>query len=190
MYNAEYGFYPISKKKNTILGSDPLIPDLISQVYFNSKLIESAKVRSHYNIMVKHSKTPYGFKVVSLPDGSFLPDSMYDVPGYVSQVNREKMPNGSYFKGGSYFLYDNLFLINAYLHGIKEAENELIWRVTLDFKIGATTYECLNTITGEPWKPNMGWNTAVYAIWRKLADEGKADEKLFETVDNIVGLRQ
>jgi hypothetical protein len=96
------------------------------------------------------------------------------------------MPDGSYFKGGSYFLYDNLFLLCAYMHGIKDAERELIWRVSLDFKIGATTYECLNTKTGEPWKPNMGWNVAIYSIWRKLVDEGKADNKLFEEIDKIV----
>jgi hypothetical protein len=98
------------------------------------------------------------------------------------------MPDGQYFKGGSYFLYDNLFLIDAYLHGIKEAEEELIWRISLDFKIGATTYECLNTITGEPWKPNMGWNVAVYSIWRQLVDDGIADMKLFNKIDSIVSL--
>ncbi len=186
MFNSQEGFYPVSRKKNTILGPDPLVPDLISQVYFNRKMLDSKTVLLHYKKMVGNSKTPYGFKVVSLPNGEYLPEAMYDVKNYISQVNREKMPNGRYFKGGSYFLYDNLFLIDAYLHGIKEAEDELIWRVSLDFNIGATTYECLNTITGEPWKPNMGWNVAVYAIWRKLVNEGKAGPKLFDTIDKIV----
>ena len=95
------------------------------------------------------------------------------------------MPDGRYFKGGSYFLYDNLFLIDAYLHGVKGAEELLIWRVSLDFKIGNTTYETLNTKTGEPWKPNMGWNVAIYSIWRKLMDEGKADDKLFKAIDEV-----
>jgi hypothetical protein len=187
MFNTELGFYPISRKKNTILGPDPLVPDLLSQLYFNRKMLESSTVVQHYNRIIKNSKTRYGFKVVSLPNGDYLPAEMYDVKGYVSQANREKnMPDGRYFKGGSYFLYDNLFLIDAYLHGVKEAEEELIERVSLDFKIGATTYECLNTKTGEPWKPNMGWNVAVYAIWRKLVDEGRASNRLFETVDRIV----
>ncbi len=191
MFNAELGFYPISLKKNTILGPDPVVPDLLSQIYFNRKMLESNTVVEHYNRVIRNSKTNYGFKVVSLPNGDYLPPDMYDVKGYTSQVNREKdMPDGRYFKGGSYFLYDNLFLIDAYLHGVKEAEDELIERVSIDFKIGATTYECLNTKTGEPWKPNMGWNVAIYSFWRKLVDDGKASNRLFETVDRIVNLQK
>ncbi len=186
MFNTDFGFYPISRKKNKIMGPDPLVPDLLAQIYFDRKLLDDNTVRQHYDRLVKYSKTKYGFKVVSLPDGNYLPAAMYNVENYTSQVNREKMPDGRYFKGGSYFLYDNLFLICAYLHGIPEAEDELIWRVSLDFEAGATTYECLNTITSEPWKPNMGWNVAVYSIWRKLVDEGKASPKLFSIIDQIV----
>lgn len=187
MFNKALGFYPISLKKNTILGPDPVVPDLLSQVYFGSKMLDSSTIREHFNRMVNKSKTPYGFKIVSMPDGTYLPSEMYDVKNYVSQINREPYPDGTYFRGGSYFLYDNLMLINAYLHGIKEAHKELIWRVSLDFKISATTFECLNTKTGEPWKPNMGWNVAVYSIWRELASRGKADLTLFEEIDKITG---
>ena len=187
LFNSKLGFYPISKLKNTILGPDPLVPDLLSQLYFNRKMLNDKTVTQHYLQIVNNSKTKYGFKVLSLSNGDYLPAEMYNVKGYISQVNREKdMPDGRYLKGGSYFLYDNLFLIDAYLHGVKEAEDELIWRVSLDFKIGATTYECLNTKTGEPWKPNMGWNVAIYSFWRKLVDEGKASNRLFETIDQIV----
>lgn len=187
MFNADLGFYPISLKKNTILGPDPIVPDLLSQIYFNRKMLESSTVVQHYNRIIRNSKTNFGIKVVSLPNGDYLPAEMYNVKGYISQANREKdMPDGRYFKGGSYFLYDALFLIDAYLHGVKEAEDELIERVSLDFRIGATTYECLNTKTGEPWKPNMGWNVAIYSFWRKLVDDGKASNRLFEKIDQIV----
>jgi len=185
MFNAESGFYPISKKKNMILGPDPLVPDLLSQLYFGKKMLDTKSVKQHYDKMVKGSKTAFGFKTVCMPNGDYLPASLYDIPGYTSQMNNETIPDGGYFRGGSFFLYDNLFLIDAYLHGIKEAEDELIWRTSLDFEIGNTTYECLNTKTGEPWKPNMGWNVAIYSIWRKLVDEGKADAKLFERIDKI-----
>ncbi|MGB3777568.1 MAG: hypothetical protein WA960_04365 [Tunicatimonas sp.] len=185
-FDPTLGYYPISKYK-AVLGPDPLVPDLLSQVYLGEPLLESSTVQRHYDRMVKYSKTPYGFKIVATPEGAYLPAEAYDIAGYVSQVNREDMPDGRYFRGGSYFLYDNLFLIDAYLHGVEGAEEMLIWRVTRDFEIGSTTYETLNTLNGEPWKPNMGWNVAVYAIWRKLMDEGKADGKLLEAVDEIVG---
>ncbi len=185
-FDAELGYYPVSKFKD-VLGPDPLVPDLLAQVYLGEPLLKSGTVQRHYERMVKYAKTPYGFKVVATPEGEYLPAEAYDIAGYQSQVNREKMPDGRYFRGGSYFLYDNLFLIDAYLHGVEGAEEMLIWRVTRDFAIGSTTYETLNTLTGEPWKPNMGWNVAIYAIWRKLMDEGKADGKLLEAVNEIVG---
>lgn len=186
MFNTKLGFYPISKKKNYIMGPDPLVPDLLSQLYFNKQMLDTKSVTQHYHKIVKYAKTANGFKVVSLPDGRYLPDSLYDVKGYQSQVTRAKMPDGQYCKGGSYFLYDNLFLIDAYLHGIKEAADELSWRVSLDFAKGGTTFECLNTVTGEPWKPNMGWNVAIYAIWKKLIDSGKADKALFDKIDTLL----
>jgi hypothetical protein len=139
--------------------------------------------------MVRYSKTPYGFKIVATPTGEYLPAEQYDIRGYVSQVNREKMPDGRYFRGGSYFLYDNLFLIDAYLHNVAGAGEQLTWRIGLDFGIGNTTYECLNTKTGEPWKPNMGWNVAIYAIWRDLVDRGLADDTLLRTINGLAARR-
>ncbi len=185
MFNQALGFYPASKNKNTVMGPDPLIPDLLSQLYFNKQMLPSKNVTLHYSRMVKYAKTPNGFKVVALPDGQYLPDSLYDVKGYQSQVNRGKITDGQYCRGGSYFLYDNLFLIDAWMHGIKDAATQLTWRASLDFVKGGTTFECLNTVTGEPWKPNMGWNVAVYAIWKQLVDSGRADKKLFDTIDML-----
>ncbi len=189
LYNRKLGFYPVSKKKNTILGPDPLIPDLLSQLYLNRKMLDRSTVQAHFDRMVRYSKTPYGFKIVATPTGEYLPAEQYDIRGYVSQVNREKMPDGRYFRGGSYFLYDNLFLIDAYLHNVAGAGEQLTWRIGLDFGIGNTTYECLNTKTGEPWKPNMGWNVAIYAIWKDLVDRGLADDTLLRTINGLAARR-
>jgi len=79
-----------------------------------------------------------------------------------------------------------LFLIDAYLYGIKGAEAEIIWRCSLDYKLGATSYECINTKTGELWKPNMGWNVAIYSFWKQLVNEKKADDKLFKSINKII----
>lgn len=187
LFNEELGFMPISKKK-MILGPDPLVPDLLAQVYTGRKLLSKEKVQAHYDRMVSYSKTPFGFKIVATPEGNYLPAEAYDIEGYQSQVNREKMPDGRYFRGGSYYLYDNLFLLDAYLHGIDGSFETLQWRVGLDFKIGSTTYETLNTLTGEPWKPNMGWNVAIYALWKRMMQQGKADARLLDHVDEIVGM--
>lgn len=184
-FNPTLGFFPISRLKNTVLGPDPLAPDLLAQIYFGKPLLETARVKQHFYHMYQHARTAYGYKVISASDGSFLPNAGYDVQGYKCQANREGVVDGQYFRGGSYFLYDNLFLMDAYLHGVPEAEAELIWRIGLDFKAGNTTYECLNTLNGEPWKPNMGWNVAIYAFWQKLVDEGRADRKLFDRIDEI-----
>ncbi|MHA4806896.1 hypothetical protein ACX0G9_02250 [Flavitalea flava] len=186
LFNAKGGYLPISRKKKDITGPDPVAPDLLSILYFNRPLLSDEVIRQHYRTVVGHLKTAYGYKIIAQPDGRYLKTEQYDVPGYTSQANHGIMPDGQYFKGGSFFLYDNLFLIDAYLHRIKGAEEELTWRVGLDFRIGATTYECLNTTTGEPWKPNMGWNVSIYHIWRKLVDEGKASEHLFTYIDSIV----
>lgn len=184
VFNSQKGFYPISKKKNQTFGPDPLVPDLISQIYFNKPLLDNSSVRLHYDNMIKYNKTQFGFKNISMSDGSYLPREMYDIPGYTSRASKGE--EGTYVSGGSWFLYDNLFLIDSYLHGVKEAEEQLIWRISMEFKNGGTTFECINTKNGDLWKPNMGWNIAVYAIWRNLIDEGKADDKLFKAIDTIV----
>jgi len=184
LFNDSMGYLPISKKK-AILGPDPLVPDVLSQIYLKEKMLSDSQVQQHFDRMVQYSKTPYGFKIVATPNGEYLPAEAYDIPGYQSQVNREKMPDGRYFRGGSYFLYDNLFLLDAYLHGIDGAYETLKWRIGLDFAMGSTTYECLNTLTGEPWKPNMGWNVAIYAFWKKLLADGRAKEPLLEHINTL-----
>ncbi len=189
LYNEELGFLPVSKFKS-ILSPDAIIPDLLAQLYLNETFLSDGQVQRHYNRMTKYAKTDFGFKIVSTPEGQYLPLEAYDIPSYKSQVSRGTWVDGEYFRGGSYFLYDNLFLITAYLHQVEGAEELLKWRVALDFKIGSTTYEHLNTLTGEAKKPNMGWNVAVYAIWRKLVDEQKADDELFTLVDDIVRTNQ
>jgi hypothetical protein len=186
LYNSKLGFYPISQKKDSVLSPDPLFGDLLAQIYFGTPILSTETIQNHYNKIVQKSKTPFGYKIVSDPSGNYLSNSAYDFGSYQSQINVQNMPVGFYQRGGSWTLYDNLFLVDCYLHNIKGAEEELIWRGTLDFKLGATTFECINTKTGEPLKPNMGWNSAVYYVVRKLVDEKKMEPTLFTAVNAIV----
>lgn len=186
LFNKELGFFPLSKKKNFILSPDVLVGDLLAQMYLNRQLLNKEQVEQHYKSVVNKSKTKFGYKIVAAANGDYLPPEAYDFGSYISQVNKEDMPKGSYQNGGSWTLYDMLFLIDAYLYNIKGSEDEVIWRSSLDYKIGSTIYECINTKTGEPWKPNMGWDVAVYAFWNQLIKDGKADDKLFNEIDKIV----
>ena len=89
---------------------------------------------------------------------------------------------GNYQWSGSWFLYDLLFLTDSYLHHAPGALAEIKWRSALDFELGGTYFEYIHTIKGEPWKPNQGWNAAVYAINRKLEKDGKINESFFNEI--------
>lgn len=186
MFLPEKGFFPVSKLKNNILGPDPLVPDLVAQMILKKPLLDKSQVQQHFQKIISNSKTQFGYKIYSAPDGSYLPYSAFDVTNYISQVHKDNLPDGRYQQGGSWTLYDMLFLLDAYLHGVEGAKQELVWRACIDFKIGGTTYECINTKTGEPWKPNMGWNVAIYAFIRELIDAGKMDNEVLEAIDKTV----
>lgn len=185
MFQADKGFFSISKLKKSILGPDPIVPDLLAQMLINKPLLDKMQVQQHFQKVSTISKTKYGYKVLCAIDGSYLPYEAFDAGNYISEIHKLKMSEGSYQHGGSWMLYDMLFLLDAYLHGIDGAKQELLWRATLDFKIGGTTFECIDTKTGEPWKPNMGWNVAVYSFIKTLVDQGKMDNEIFDAIDKV-----
>lgn len=87
--------------------------------------------------------------------------------------------------GGSWYLYDMQMLLDAYLAGATDAEHLMIWRTKLEFEKGNTKHEYINTTTGEPHKPNMGWNAGVYGLWNELIKQGKATNRFFKEVDKL-----
>jgi len=186
LYNAKLGFLPVSRMKDSILSPDVLVGDLLSQLYFGTSLLGNEIVTNHTKSIISKSKTPYGYKITSNAQGKYLQRDAFDDGNYVSQVNRDKLPEGKYQHGGSWTLYDMLFLMDAYLYHIPGIEREIVWRAGLDFKLGATSYEYINTVTGEPWKPNMGWNSAIYAIWTEITKNKPEGAQLLESIDNTV----
>jgi hypothetical protein len=76
-------------------------------------------------------------------------------------------------------------LMAAHLHGASDAEDEMIWRTKLEFANGGTTHEYINTVTGEAFKPNMGWNAGTYGMWRRLIQKGKATNRFFREIDSL-----
>ena len=180
MFNTNGGYFPLSRKKK-LLAMDPLVGDLLAQVFFQQMLLTDESVRSHFTQVMAHAKTDYGFKVTCLPDGSYAPIEAYCAKEF--KVNFSK--RGDYQWGGSWTLYDMLCLIDCHLHGSPGALDALIWRGTLDFRIGGTYFEHINTITGQPNKANQGWNAAIYAIWRRLMEQGKVDNSLINAINEV-----
>lgn len=185
LFSKKEGVYPLSSKKMALV-VDPLVGDLLSYLLFDEPLLPDDDVLSHYSIVCQRSKTPYGIKVVADMNGDFPPVELFGIPGYINSYYAEDGEKGKYIWGSSYFIYEMLFHIDAYLHGAPHAEDNIIERTLLDFSIGSTYFEHINTVTGEGGKPNQGWNAAIYAIWQTLMDEGKASSRYFDAVETYL----
>ncbi len=181
-YN-EGGYFPLSEQKKDLVAVDAMIGDLLHILIFNTPLLEREQVRLHFQKVSAVAKTENGFKIVCMPDGSYAPNEKFDIPGYKSP--HWNVPFGEYANGGSYYLYDMLFLITAYAHGIPGADKLLIWRGKMDFEREGTYYEHINTATGKPGKINQGWNGAIYAIMHQLETQGKAKDILTPVIEKI-----
>lgn len=181
LFNPVIGAYPISLKKNNILAVDPLMGDLLSQVYLGEALLPSDKVIAHYETMKSKAKSEFGFKVFCAQDGSYLSSSQFDSKEFKSLLGQSN--DGSYQRGGSWYLYDMQMLMDAHLHGAGDAEDLMIWRTKLEFSIGGSTHEYIDTVSGKAYKPNMGWNAAVYGLWTEIMKRGKATDRFFKEIE-------
>jgi len=184
LFNAKAGYFPISEKKD-LPAVDVLMGDLLAQLIFGKPLLSNEMVKSHFNYMEKVAKTQYGYKDVCMPDGAFCPTSAYQAKDFKTVDPSIGLGDGNYQAGGSWFLYDMQFLMDSYLHKVPGARKELMWRGALDFKLGGTYFEFINTVTGTPTKANQGWNAAVYGIWKKLMAKGLVDNSLLNAVDQV-----
>lgn len=183
MFQPAINGFAISHEKDSILCVDALMGDLLAQVYLGERLLPKEMVLAHYETMKKYAKTAVGFKTFCNPDGSYLKSEQYNSKKYTAAV--DKIEEGLYQFGGSWYLYDMQMLIDAYLAGAKDAEDLMIWRTKLEFEKGNTTHEYINTTTGLPHKPNMGWNAGVYGIWNELILQGKATDRFFKEIDKL-----
>jgi len=187
MFIPELGIYPVSREK-VALCVDPLVGDLLHRLLFGEHLLPAQDVLRHYRTVCERCSTPYGIKVSAELDGSYHPKEFFGIPGYISDyydTDPEAAP-GHYIWGSSYFIYEMLFHIDALLQGAQEAEQRLIDRTLLDFSLGSTYFEHIDTVTGQPDKANQGWNAAVYAIWQQLLDEGAVSDRYFVETENYL----
>lgn len=182
MFQPNMNGFAISLEKDTILCVDALMGDLLAQVYLGERLLPKEMVLAHYETMKRFAKTAVGFKTFCNPDGSYLKPEQYNSKKYTAA---DKIEDGKYQFGGSWYLYDMQMLMDAYLAGAKDAEDLMIWRTKLEFEKGNTTHEYINTTTGLPHKPNMGWNAGIYGIWNELILQVKATDRFFKEVDKL-----
>jgi hypothetical protein len=182
LFNPAIQAYSISLNRKEIVAVDPLMGELLAQVYLGRSLLPTEHVLAHYETS-KKGKTDYGFKIFCAPGGAFLRDDQYRCADFGSPLSG--MANGDYQRGGSWYLYDMQMLMAAYLHGGKDAEDLMIWRTKLELLRGGTTHEFIDTVDGNAIKPNMGWNAAVYGIWSELIRQGRASERFFREIDGM-----
>jgi len=62
----------------------------------------------------------------------------------------------------------------------------MIERSAIDFRIGGTYFEHINTVTGIGNKPNQGWNCCVYPIWQSFIDKGIANTRFFVEMEKCL----
>ncbi len=188
LFIKELGIYPVSREK-IALCVDALIGDLLHRLLFGEHLLPAEDVRSHYRIVCERCSTPYGIKVCAALDGSYNDVSFFGIPGYLNDYftdPKQQARPGHYIWGSSYFIYEMLFHIDAYLQGAPGAEQNIISRTLLDLSLGSTYFEHIDTVSGEPNKANQGWNAAIYAIWQQLMDKGLASGRYFDVVEKYL----
>ena len=177
-------YFPLSRKKQC-LSLDVFIGDILFFLLFGECILPDDAVKKGYQYVIEHNKTPFGRKVVCGEQGEFLPMEFHGAYGFICPHQQELKPV-EYAYGSSYYLYEMLFHIGGYLHHAKGAEDNLIERGKLDFMIGGTFYEHINTVTGIGNKANQGWNSAIYNIWEQLMERGVASDRFFREIEEIL----
>jgi hypothetical protein len=151
---------------------------LFDELFIPDEMME----KTYRRICDGASKTPYGMKIVSAPDGSYLPLEAFGLNGYVHEAFNT-IETGRYANGGSYHVYEMLFHIAAYLHHIADAEKNLTERLMIDLNFDGATHEYMHTVKGVGVKANQGWNASIYAIWEELIARGVATDAFFRAAD-------
>lgn len=185
LFSEENGIFPMSRKKTDMVSLDATIGDVLAYIYFDKKILDPEKVKRHYETSFKASRTDLGSKVTCKLSGEFCTLKDYSAYGFVYTELATHTP-GYYSWGGSYYIYEMLFHIGGFIHNAENAEDNLIWRGGIDFKLGGTYFEHINTVTGDANKANQGWNCCIYYLWNELIKKGIATDKFFKEMEKLL----
>lgn len=180
LYNGD--FVQMSMKK-PYLALDYTVGELLNYVLFKEKFIPDEYVQKTYaHIMQSKANTPYGVKIVSDVDGSYLTMDCFGAYGHVNP-EMARMELGRYANGGSYHIYEQLFHIAAYIHDCEGALDNMIRRLMIDLDYDGATHEYMHTLKGNGVKANQGWNAVICAMWDRLLSRGEGDIRYFVEAD-------
>lgn len=177
LFNGEFVKLSLKKPYQAL---DFALGDLLMYILFDETFIDDEIVcKTYRHILNSKACTPYGIKITSDANGDYLPLEAYSAYGVVNpQIARLDL--GRYANGGSYHIYEMLFHIEGYLHGCKEALDNMINRMMIDLNFDGATHEYIHTIKGNGVKANQGWNAVVYAFWNELCKRGRGDKRFFD----------
>ena len=183
LFNGSY--FPLSQKKQC-LALDFTVGEVFHYLLFDELFIDQTMfAKSYRKVCDSPAKTKYGIKIVAAEDGSYAPLTTFQSGDYL-YYGFATMDLGRYQNGGSWHLYEMLFHIAGHLHGMPDAQQNLIDRLAVDLRYGGATYEYMHTIKGNGVKANQGWNASVYAIWEELIARGVATDRFFREADAML----
>jgi hypothetical protein len=169
--------------KSHLLSPDSLVPDLLANIYLGAPLLPRESVAAHIETLNRVALTPHGYKVLCRNNGDYPTEADTTIEGYRSESQRAEKAPGDYQRGGSWFLYDCVCLLDGVLHEVPTAAQLLVWRIRMEMDAYGTTFEYLHTKTGQPHKSNMGWNVAIYAFLRQLTAEERISPQILQQIE-------
>lgn len=153
MFNDQGSYFATSLKQQNHVGQDALYGEVLTFAVFGRRLLPDDLVRRHLETSVR-IQTPYGMRVISLPDGSLL-------EGH----------SGTYVFGGSWFLNDSANYLDGLIHGMdpKWVDERLLWRLGKELVYMPAFHESLNTVKGLPHGHHLySWNSGFWWLRREV----------------------
>jgi hypothetical protein len=187
--NAQYASLTVDGRMRAYENSDivdvaSLMGDALSLFIWNQPLLSDAVVQNtiaSFAEVYDASGNFVGYKVLSNPDGSFLPPGMFPVENAGAGTK-----GGYYLNGGSWMHYEALALYAGIRHNIPSMRDvyvdRLVRRMVAELRAGTgstpgnSSNEFLCTAPGAPGDPcgpigsaeperaNFGWNTFVVRL--------------------------
>ncbi|HEX6511389.1 MAG TPA: hypothetical protein VF157_03760, partial [Chloroflexota bacterium] len=138
-----------------------LAGDALSIYYFGASPLPDQRVRVTFDRLLSHGAVYWndgfaGFRVLSQFDGSYISSGEF--------IGKDSFA-GNYHNGGSWLLFDALALYSAAAHGVIQAGELLLQRISSEYQRSRAFHEYIRT---SPFivdaRPDYGWNSFVVRL--------------------------